>query len=122
MVKTLFTVLPVSVDQANAWLDGRVTDYELMAGELADVPCPVLLILRMDGGAGGMRAFVAWLSAWGGRPAGFACRTSQPGVKRLFARCGGVLRAVEEDGQERWWAPPEAFLGLIRNHSRCASR
>lgn len=112
IVKPLFTVFPLSVDQVNAWLDGRVTDYELLltVDVLAPLPCPALLMLRMDGHAAGLRAWLAWLSAWGGTFAGVACRTRQPGIKRLFARFGGECRAVEADGQERWWAPAEPFV------------
>ena len=83
------------------------------------VPCPaVLVILRVDGNAGGMRRLFAWLRAFAReRPiAGFAMRTRLASVERVFQRFGGTMTFDEQDGDRRWWAPAEPGVSWLTGH------
>ena len=117
MEKRLFTVLPLRPLVAEAWCAGRIGDYTAMYETCSFViPCPVVLvILRVDGHAGGMRRLFAWLrDVARTRPiAGFAMRTRLAAVERVFERFQGRVTFDEGDGDRRWFAPAEPGLSWL---------
>lgn len=115
-----FTCFYVPTGIAEIWLAGEMVDKELM--EWATLASNferglVIVILRVDGGAGGMRRLFAWLRgvarAKGREIAGFAMRTRLASVERVFERFQGRVTFDEGDGDRRWFAPAEPGVSWL---------
>ena len=116
MEKCFSTVIAVHVALAEVWADGHLSDSDLLACHSPALPSPALVILRVDGGAGGMRRLFAWLREFARERtiAGFAMRTRLASVERVFQRFGGTMTFDELDGDRRWWAPAEPGVAWLR--------
>jgi hypothetical protein len=121
MEKHPFTVIAARPAVADAWLNGILNDFILIQENGGPVPCPcVLVVLRVEGQAAGMRAlfaFLAGLIGQGIKPAGFGMRTRLASVARVFERFGGWVTFDEGDGDRRWYAPAEPGLSWLTQRS-----
>ncbi len=114
-------VVPLAV--GDCWSRGLIHDQVMMLEHDHQAPFPVILVvLRADGYAGGMRRLflrLLWISEMQGLTvSGFAMRTRLASVESVFKRFAGVMTYDELDGDRRWWAPAEPGLTWLRSTFR----
>ncbi len=114
-------VVPLAV--GDCWCRGLIHDQVMMCEhDPAGLSPVVLVVLRADGYAAGMRRLFLHLLLTSEmqdlRVAGFAMRTRLVSVESVFKRFAGVMTYDEQDGDRRWWAPAEPGLTWLRSTFR----
>jgi hypothetical protein len=101
----------VKAEDALAWLDGRLSDSQLLV--LAPLRPEAVFIVNL-GCLHEYRQLVRDLRAWWRRGCRtMICRTSNPVVRRHLVKVGCVRTWLEKDGSARYAWPPAAFKAWV---------